>query len=122
MLAENVCYNAAFRNCNFDDWKKLVSFKKSSVQETKLKMKCFFVLTFLILSCSSETQKHKCRLQFKYAKTCLFYNYEKPDCYPWDTTKCRISKRSHSEAKCPFYLCTVLICSKIGFKFQKILC
>ena len=101
---------------NFDYIKRNLSVSKDcSFKEVK--MKSFFVLTILILCCCSEASKHKCRLQFKYAKTCLFYDYDKPNCYPWDTSNCRISKKSHREAKCPFYVCTVMnFTTKILFK------
>jgi hypothetical protein len=86
---------------------ELISYKDYAFEE-RSKMKILLLLTIVFLSSTSGASKPKCRLYFRYANTCLFYNYDKPNCFQWDTTNCRISKRTFKEPRCPFYNCMVI--------------
>ena len=71
-------------------------------------MKVIILFIAFVFGHSSEL-KPICHLSYKFANQCYFYSYNTVDCFQWDISKCKISKKTSKELRCPYYICSVIL-------------
>jgi hypothetical protein len=68
---------------------------------------CFVVISLIaIVSCSQNSYRDVCSLNFEFRQECVEYFYN-DICVPWNVSNCVIERISIGEHHCPIYDCSV---------------
>ncbi len=77
----------------------------------KLKLALFLLLSFgaIVVPTSGQIEEaqYKCTFNTIYKEDCEIYDFSKPNCYPWNTSKCPDPDIILKVTACNVYTCTV---------------